>query len=353
MCCFDRVFLGKLFNGCLVVVGLLSWCSCEVAAAIVEVPASQMAPIDNPPQPGNLPTFHTDGAGYIRNEYWRAKSYNSYHQMKATLTLPAAGQYNVYVRCHQVVAPSMYFQVSTDPYSFYAGDITVDGAPDEDRWFVVDGGAWAYELLGTINVGAGNHVLSFYPYSGTSTSTMDIDSMIFASPGEGYATEAEALGSLPPPSWSVLYCSMEPSPVRSFNMSGSYGTSSPAMSYTVENGALVATGDMTWAQEEAALRYATGRDYFQDGDDWFGPIWNSSGIPPRNFSYMDSFTLSEWAFAEVVYWERMIANGNPNAAYNSAEFLSVWQSENRFTLKGDPLGDVAYRLYLKFAEISQ
>lgn len=224
-----------------------------------------------------------------------------------------------------------------------------------DMWMLYQSEGFGCISLGTCTVGpSGSISVKILVPSQASLIT---DGLFFYTNPEYAFPSRSAINAYlnPEPEWYTLNCSLVTSPVRALDIGGNWAPEGAyVMSYAVENGVLVASGDMSPMQEMEALRLATGRKYFSlTGNDYCGPMWVSFGIGGRQFVNSDSFTLSEWAFAEVVYWERSIAHGGPAGLYNSAEMLGIWESENRYPLLGDPLGDVGLRLYQKFAELEQ
>lgn len=345
MCGTNRVVLGKLFIYCFALVGFLSWGSGQVAA-LTRVPAGSFSYTHPAASQQNDPEA-------ISGQAWSNQYDTGTYWLQSSVSLPA-GTWYVAARLRTlsgaVGGPLNFEDGSTPVYQGSIGTSSQTYEAASNIWFVVNGEGYGYITVGsfTLTEPTSLTIKTWNP----AANTWRFDGLMIYQSGEGFASRAEVNAFLnPEPEWDTLNCTLTTSPVRALDIGGNWAQGgTPVMSYTVENGVLVASGDMTATQEMEALRLATGRKYFSlAGGDYCGPMWVSFGLGGRQFVNSDSFTISEWAFAEIVYWERSIHHGGPSTGYDSQKFLLLWQSANRFSLYGDPLGDVGYRIYQQFA----
>lgn len=258
----------------------------------------------------------------------------------------AAGTYVLGYRARGAGVPASVSINVVWPESVYTGsNFSLGTTYVGNRWFNIGGEAFAFQQVASIQIGNATEIqVESHSYN------WELDELILFKAGQGYATEAEALaggGGNPSPTWSALQIQMDYSstPV-SLVLQGTRGGNSVAhvWRYT-SGGSWESTGDLDAQAQYEALTLAL--DGAISGGQTLAPTWNTAGVTVRSFD--DPAPLfSEWVLASVAL--RRTTDPTTYAVWDNSEVSTIWASSNAYVRHGDPMADVAWRLFNKVNE---
>ncbi len=314
--------------------------SSYAGAAVYRLPSSAFGVYDN------TDAEYQTGAGaeFLDDDCWHLDDTSDNGIVRTFSGIPA-GTYYVAVRASYYNRPYLRligFENSTTRINNVA--VYVSGSLDAsaNRHFWISGRSVGYKEVTSFTTNGGNFQLR------VDGSGAYLDDVIIYQDGD-YSTEP-----ILPDYWlSVVVELNHAASPPSLDLFGNRNGESFAHTfYYDENGNFQSVGDLSPEDQYKAVAFLVDSEVLHDDQNAsIDPRYQTDGVIHRQGENLNQYMLSEYYFAYCCQIE--LLSGGPPAWWNRAAVASIWTSENRFSLLGDPLGDVAWRVRLKLLELQE